>query len=101
MVDKIPNQVKEWTIKTMFTYSTGYEKFMLKNDFVKNVDEYKLLDYVFETPIKYSTNTHFTYNNVEPYLLSVFFKENFGVDISDFINEKILKPLGVKNFVWN
>ena len=55
---------------------------------------------MFETPIKYPTDTHFTYNNVEPYLLSVFFKENFDIDISDFINKKIFKPIGIENFIW-
>ncbi len=101
LVDKIPTQVKEWTIKTLLTHSTGYEKMMFNAGQVKTLDKFKLLDILFETPIKYPTNTHFTYNNVEPYLLSVFFKENFGIDISDFINEKILKPIGVKSYVWS
>ena len=33
-------------------------------------------------------------------MLSVFFKENFGQDIADFINEKILKPLEIEDFTW-
>lgn len=79
----------------------GYENMMFNAGQVKTLDKFKLLDILFETPIKYPTDTHFTYNNVEPYLLSVFFKENFGIDISDFINEKIFKPLVIKNYTWS
>ncbi len=96
----VPSQVNEWTIRTLLTHSTGYEKMMFNESHIANLDKFKLLDYLFETPIKYSTDTHFTYSNVEPYLLSVFFKENFDVDISDFINEKILKPIGIKEYTW-
>lgn len=101
LVDKIPTQVKEWTIKTLFTHSTGYGEMLLKASQIENVDKFKLLEVLFETPLKYPTDTRFTYNNVEPYLLSVYFKENFSIDISDFINQKILKPLGIEKFVWS
>ena len=73
---------------------------MFNKSHVETLDKFHLLDVLFSTPIKHKTGTHFTYSNVEPYLLSVFFKENFGQNISDFINERILKPLNVKHFVW-
>ena len=37
---------------------------------------------------------------IEPYLLSVFFQENFGMNISDFVNERIFKPLKIKKYAW-
>lgn len=95
-----PDEVKEWTIRTLLTHSTGYQKMMMNASQVKDMDKFKLLPYIFETPTKYSANAHFTYNNVEPYLLSVFFNENFNVDISDVINERIFMPLNIKNFTW-
>lgn len=100
LVDGIPEQVKEWNIRTLLTHSTGYEKMLFNKSHVEKLDEFKLLEILFEMPIKFKTDTHFTYSNVEPYLLSVFFKENFGVDISDFINETILKPIGIKKYIW-
>ncbi len=100
LVASLPEEAKNWTVKTLLTHSTGYEKMMLKASQVESLDKLKLLDIFFETPIKFETNTHFTYNNFEPYLLSVFFKENFDVDISDFIFERIFKPLEIKNYIW-
>lgn len=93
--------MKNWTIRTLLTHSTGYEKMMMNASQVKELDKFKLLDVIFETPIRFDAGVHFTYNNVEPYLLSVFFKENFGVDISDFISEKIFKALEIQNFTWS
>ena len=97
---QIPEQVKEWTIWTLLTHSTGYEKMLFNEGHVATLDKFKLLDVLFETPIKYPTDNHFTYSNVEPYLLSVFFKENFGRQIDDFIDEKIFKPIGIEKYVW-
>ncbi len=99
-IAKPPKQVKEWTVRTLFTYSTGYEKMMFNKSHVETLDKFHLLDVLFAQPIKHPTDTHFTYSNVEPYLLSVFFQENFGKNIREFIKERILQPLGVKKFVW-
>ena len=99
-ISQPPEQVKNWTIRTLLTYSTGYEKMLFNKSHVETLDKFHLLNILFATQIKYKTGTHFTYSNVEPYLLSVFFKENFGQNISDFINERILKSLNVKTFVW-
>ena len=80
---KIPEQVKEWTIRTLLTHSTGYDNMLFNESHVATLDKYRLLDILFDTPIKYPTDTHFTYSNVEPYLLSIFFKE---IMITDEIN---------------
>ena len=100
VANNIPEQAKEWTIRTLLTHQTGYDKMYLNESHVENLDKFKLLDVVFNIPLKYAPNVHYTYSNVEPYLLSVFFTENFGIQIDDYINEKILKPIGVKNYKW-
>ena len=100
VADNIPQKAKQWTVRTLLTHQTGYDKMYLNGSHIENLDKFKLLDAVFDIPLKYEPNTHFTYSNVEPYLLSVFFKENFNIDIDDYINEKILKPIGVKNYTW-
>lgn len=97
---QIPEQVKDWTIRTLLTHSTGYEKMMFNEKYVENLDKNNLLEVLFNTEIKYKTGEHFTYSNVEPYLLSIFFQENFGQNISDFVNERIFKPLDIKKYKW-
>ncbi len=97
---QIPEQVKEWTIRTLLTHSTGYEKMMFNEKHIENLDKNNLLEVLFNTEIKYKTGEHFTYSNVEPYLLSIFFQENFGQNIADFVNERIFKPLDIKKYEW-
>lgn len=97
---EIPNQVKEWTIRTLLTHSTGYEKMMFNEKHLENLDKNNLLEVLFKTSIKYKTGEHFTYSNVEPYLLSIFFQENFGVNIADYVKEKIFKPLNIEKYEW-
>lgn len=98
----IPKEAKEWTIWTLMTHSTGYDRrFFHKDDKeIDYLDKYKLLDVLFEEKIKYPPNTHFCYSNHHVYLLSIFFKENFGINISDFVNERIFKPLGITKYKW-
>ena len=100
LTKKLPPYVKNWTIRTLLTHSTGYEKMMMKASQIENIDKDKLLDYIFETSTKYTVGEHFTYNNVEPYLLSVFFSENFKMDISDFVKKEIFSPLEIKKYTW-
>ncbi len=98
---EMPKQVKEWTIRTLLTHSTGYEKMMFNEKHLETIGEENVFKVLFDTNIKYGTGQHFTYSNVEPYLLSVFFQENFNINVADFVNDRIFKPLGIKEFEWS
>lgn len=41
----------------------------------KNLDINNILNYVLNVDIPYQVGTKFVYNNVEPFILSVFFKK--------------------------
>lgn len=97
---QIPVQVKKWTVRTLLTHSTGYEKMMFNEKHIESLDKNNLLEELFNTEIKFPTDKHFTYSNVEPYLLSIFFQENFGCNIADFINKRIFKPLDIQKYKW-
>ena len=98
---EMPKQVEEWTIRTLLTHSTGYEKMMLNERHLETIGKENVFKVLFDTNIKYGTGEHFTYSNVEPYLLSVFFQENFDISIAEFVKERIFKPLGIKDFEWS
>ena len=100
LVNNIPEYVKDWTIRTLLTHSTGYEKMMLNEKHIQSLEGTNYLQHLFDLPIKYKPNTHFVYSNVEPYLLSVFFQENFGKNLSEFVNEKIFLPMGINKYSW-
>lgn len=95
------DKIKKWKIRDLLTHTTGYESQMMSERFIKDIDEDKLLDYALNYDIPYDVGTRFAYNNVEPFVLSVFFQETFGINLADFINENIFKKLDIKEFIWN
>lgn len=94
-------KIKKWKIRDLLTHTTGYEKQMMSESYIKDIDEDELLDYALNYDIPYEVGTRFTYNNVEPFVLSVFFQETFGINLTDFINENIFKKLDIKEYKWN
>ncbi len=94
-------KIKEWTVKDLLTHTAGYEKQMMSEEFIQDIDESELLDYALNYDIPYSVGTRFAYNNVEPFILSVFFQETFNINLTDFINENIFKKLGIVDYKWD
>lgn len=94
-------KIKKWKIRDLLTHTTGYEKQMMSESYIKDINEDKLLDYALNYDIPYEVGTRFAYNNVEPFVLSVFFQETFGINLTDFINENIFKKLDIKEYKWN
>lgn len=99
--EKNLEKIKKWKIRDLLIHTTGYESQMMSERFIKDIDENKLLDYVLNYDIPYDVGRRFAYNNVEPFVLSVFFQETFGINLTDFINENIFKKIDIKEYKWN
>lgn len=95
------SKIQKWTIRNLLTHTTGYESQMMSERFIKNIDKNELLNYALNYEIPFDVGIRFAYNNVEPFVLSVFFQETFGVNLKDYINEKIFKKLNIKDFKWD
>lgn len=94
-------KIQKWKIIDLLTHTTGYESQMMSERYIKDIKEDKLLDYALNYDIPYEVGSRFAYNNVEPFVLSVFFQEKFRINLTDFINENIFKKLSIKKFEWN
>lgn len=92
---------QKWTIKNLLTHTTGYESQMMSERYINGIDKNELLDYALNYDIPFEVGIRFAYNNVEPFILSVFFQETFGMNLKDYINEKIFKKLKIKDFEWD
>lgn len=103
LVDIKNEKIKKWDIKTLLTHTTGYKEMIMtaKEIKEKNLDINNILNYVLNVDIPYQVGTKFVYNNVEPFILSVFFQEKFKIKLSDFINENIFKKLDIKKYQWD
>ena len=94
-------KIQTWTIKNLLTHTTGYESQMMSERYIEDIDKNALLDYALNYDIPFDVGTRFAYNNLEPFVLSVFFQESFGINLKDYINEKIFKKLNIKEFEWD
>lgn len=93
-------KIQKWTIRNLLTHTTGYEFQMMSERYIKDIDKDKLLDYALNYDIPYEVGERFAYNNVEPFILSVFFQEAFNINLADFINENILKKIDILEYDW-
>lgn len=93
-------KIKEWTIKDLLTHTTGYESQMMSEKFIQDIDKDNLVDYALNYDIPYEVGVRFAYNNVEPFILSVFFQEAFNQNLADFVDEKIFKKLNILDYKW-
>ena len=94
-------KIQKWTIKNLLTHTTGYESQMMSERYIEDIDKNELLDYALNYDIPFDVGTRFAYNNLEPFVLSVFFQESFGINLKDYINEKIFKRLNIEEFKWD
>lgn len=95
-------KIKQWTIKTLLTHTTGYDKMLISNKEIieKNLDKSKLLEYVLNYDIENEPNTAYIYNNVEPFIISVLFKEKHNIDLEQYIKENIFDKIEIQNYNW-
>lgn len=94
-------KIKKWRVRDLLTHTSGYEKQMMSESYIQNIDKNILLDYALNYDIPFEVGTRFAYNNVEPFILSVFFQEKFNINLTDFIKENIFDKLDISEFRWD
>lgn len=67
------SKIQKWTIRNLLTHTTGYESQMMSERYIKDIEKNELLNYALNYDIPFDVGTRFAYNNVEPFVLSVFF----------------------------
>lgn len=93
-------KVQKWTIRDLLTHTTGYESQMMSERYIKNINKDELLDYALNYDIPYEVGNRFAYNNVEPFIISVFFQEAFNINLTQFIYDNIFKKLNITEYKW-
>lgn len=94
------SRIKKWTLKDLLLHSTGYEKQMLSEKNIVDIDKKDLLDYALNYDMPYDVGIRYVYNNAEPFIISVLFSECLGINLGDFINENIFKRVGIEEYKW-
>nr|MBP3258623.1 serine hydrolase [Bacilli bacterium] len=100
--DSNRNKIKKWTIRTLLTHTTGYDHMLMTNKEIieKNLDKSKLHEYVLNYDIVNEVNTMYTYNNVEPFIISILFKEKHNIDLEQYIKSNIFDKIDILDYKW-
>ena len=100
--DNNKDKIRKWTIRTLLTHTTGYDNMLISNKEIieKNLDKSKLLEYVLNYDIINEPNTTYIYNNVEPFIISILFKEKHNIDLEQYIKENIFDKIGIERYTW-
>lgn len=98
---KVPYKDKKMPyvkIKHLLMNVTGIDKgFLFEADrHTHNTDDY--LSLIMNRPLEYMPEEFFCYSNSNFYLLSRIIEEVTGISTDDYINENILKPLGISEY---
>ena len=93
-------KISKWNIRTLLTHTTGYEEIIMSAKEIKEkqLDTSNIINYALNVDIPYEVGERFAYNNVEPFILSVFFQEKFGINLSEFIKDNIFDKLDIKKY---
>lgn len=96
-------KISKWNIRTLLTHTTGYEEIIMSAKEIKEkqLDTSNIINYALNVDIPYEVGERFAYNNVEPFILSVFLQEKFGINLSEFIKENIFNKLDIKEYKWD
>ncbi len=94
-------KIKKWKVRNLLTHTSGYEKQMMSESYIQDIDKNDLLGYALNYDIPFEVGIRFAYNNVEPFILSVFFQEKFNINLTDFIKKNIFDKLDISEFRWD
>ena len=93
-------QWKKVTLKHVLTHTIGFAEGLLFSKDIKERDPFTLLDYIFNYDITHEPGECFVYSNVGPYILSALIQNELGLNLSDWVNEKLFKKIGITKYEW-
>lgn len=90
--------LKQMTIKDLLIMSSGF-----RDNFSSRTRSGEVFDWIRETlamPVTFEPGTMFRYNSMDSHLLSAIISKVTGMKMSNYLDTKLFKPLGIKNWEW-
>lgn len=90
------------TLRMLLTHSSGLPDFRKSKDFeylktMYPTDDRKMLESVTALPLDFEPGTKVNYINTGFFIISMVIEAVFGMKWNEFMEEKVFKPLGMKN----
>lgn len=92
---------EEITVKDLLTMSSGIDNTMLWRDGHERRHERDWISYIFRNgKFVNRPGTVFTYNNANSYMLSCLIEKKYGMNMREFLRNRLFEPLGIGNVEW-
>lgn len=97
--DLLPEEVspnlKEMTVKDLLTMTAGNKP----RGFDRNERDW--VKQFLSMPVEYKPGTRYAYCNIAPYVVSAIIQKVTGEKMSDYLYERLFRPLGMTPSSWN
>lgn len=87
--------MKNVTVKNLLTMSSGVSFNEAKAVMSKNW----VRDFL-SSEVKFEPGTDFHYNSLNTYMLSAIVCKRSGTSLTEYLDQRVFRPLGIKNFYW-
>ena len=91
----LSSRMKAITVRHLLSMTTG-----VMFGEVGSITEEDWVRSYFESSVAFVPGTRFSYNSMNSYLLSVIVETLTGKTLSEFANERIFAPLGIRDVFW-
>ena len=89
-------KMRDITVYHLLTMTSG----MLSFDEVGAICEGELFKTYVNTALSFEPGKRFVYNSTNTFMLSAIVKKVSGKGLSDFLDERLFAPLGIKRYYW-
>lgn len=100
--DELPADRSEWlcnmTVDNLLTMSSGLGADGIKE--VRSLTWQHPAREVLAIPMAFEPGSRYKYNSMNTYLLSEIVQRTTGMKLSDYLNKKLFRPLGICNWEW-
>jgi CubicO group peptidase (beta-lactamase class C family) len=89
------------TFRDLLRVTLGHDKGLMFSKDIKGRDPGTFVDYIVNYPVAGEVGRDFIYSNAGTFVLSTLVTECLGVQLDEFVSERVLEPLGISEFRWD
>jgi CubicO group peptidase (beta-lactamase class C family) len=101
--EKWDERVREVTLKSLMTMTSGYDCDDMKGNYNCETDMYKSddwVEYALNLQMAYNPGEHWAYNSASLWLVGEIISKESNMLIPEFADKYLFGPLGIKDFKW-
>lgn len=87
-------------IKHLLSLTLGHEERLLDSQQIFSLNDYDLVEFILNRPIKHEPGTHFVYTSATMYLASVIVTKATGYTLLEFAKKNLFSKLNITDVDW-